>query len=131
MTAEWRGPFWLKPFVGTAGDTIFHHVTSVELNRRKVPDAVLKLPYLESLSLHTCQLSKAQLQRLQVRNALKSLALHDHYVADEAPPRLAEQPRTQAWLEFDPTLVPDWTLTSCDETSMLAYACPTAAPATD
>ena len=73
MTAEWRGPFWLKPFFRDKEDTIFHRVTAVKLDRRVVPESLGKLQYLETVQLQGCRIPQPLVNRLNQRDHMRSL----------------------------------------------------------
>jgi hypothetical protein len=91
----------LKPLFGDVKDSIFHRVTAVQLSCREVPDALLKLRYLESVSLSRCRMSPAQLDRLN-RRSLKSLLLHDNQLEDDGSNQaaVAASP-APAWQQLD------------------------------
>jgi len=128
VTAEWRGPSWLKPFLADWQDSIFHRVTSVELSNREVPSALLKLQHLESLSLRHCRISREQLQRLHRPGALQSLTLLDNHVAGEdalatAGP-IAAPAATKVEGKQDPAWDPIWQSPCREGDRAVALACP-------
>ena len=105
-------------------DTIFHRVTFLELTSREVPDALLKLRYLENLSLRNCQVSRDQLRRLNLRGSPMSLAVHNTVITGDTMRQVAERKRAQTLLDVEPISVPPSKPLCSDESLIAAYLCP-------
>ena len=127
MSVQWRGPYWLKPFFAGADDTIFHRVTGVELQERVVDDALLELQYLERLHLRSCMMSVEQREKLSRMRSLSSLAQFDIHVSDDVATATANQ--AYVTLPFISEQILTWPQPCPSETSLVAFACPTKAPA--
>ena len=108
MTADWRGPLWLKPFLGASQDSIFHRITGVQLNSRNVPEALLKLRYLEDVNLNSCQMSRDQFERLARRGWVDSSVLRDNFLREDVARQLEQRERTETeqWPFADQTQDP-------------------------